>query len=82
MTATLPIVAQIVLEGMNIWSTERKMAFSKKHSKVLIKLNKAANGYYPNYNDAELGLAIEAEKAFYEAYLVEQRAHNQENRRE
>ena len=73
------LISGIVLEGMKIWSTERRFAFEKKHSKVLKRVRDASNGYFPNYNDAELGLAEEEEEDFYRAYYQELKLHNQEN---
>lgn len=72
------LIAGIILEGMKTWNTERRLAFEKKHYKVLMRVKDAENDMFPTYTDAELNLAKEEEEAFLEAYYIEAKAHTKE----
>ena len=70
------LIAQISLEVLKGFNRERRLAFSKRWDKVLKRVEDAANAHYPEYTDAELALAKEEEKRFYEAFLAEIKFHN------
>ena len=72
------LIAGIILEGMKTWNSERRLAFEKKHYKVLMRVKDAENDRFPTYTDAELALAKEEEEAFLEAYYIEAQAHTRE----
>ena len=69
---TLPIIiGQILLEGMELWTEERKHRFQKMHATILSKISVAENAEYPVYTDAALTLAKEELDNFYLAYYEE-----------
>jgi hypothetical protein len=74
------LIAGIVLEGMKTWNQERRLAFEKKHYKILKRVVDAENARYPIFNDAELALAKQEEELFLEAYYIEAQAHTKEVR--
>jgi hypothetical protein len=73
------LIAQILLEGMQTWNSERRLKVSRDHKKVLDNLNKAVNAAYPDYTDAAVGLAEEEKEAFLLAYHQNQLEHKQES---
>lgn len=72
------LIAGIILEGMKTWNSERRLAFEKKHYRILKRVVDAENARFPIYTDAELALAKEEEEAFLVAYSIEQKAHTKE----
>ena len=69
---TVPIiVGQILLEGMKLWSDERKHRFQKRYLKTLEKIDNEENLLNPDYNDARLMLAKQELDRFYKAYYEE-----------
>lgn len=62
------IVGQILLEGIKLWSSERKHAFSKKYHKILTSIDRSEGAQFPHYTDASLMRDKKALEAFLEAY--------------
>lgn len=77
-TAITPLILQILLGGMDIWKSERRSAFQKKHAEILERVRKAKDAHFPEFNGAILALAERDMEVFYMAYLQEQKAHNVE----
>lgn len=75
----IPLILPIILEGMKIFSRERKNRFVNKHHKILERINNAENAKPPSYSDAELGLAREELETFIKAFHHELKEHNAEN---
>lgn len=67
----LELIGNIVLQGMELWSVERKKAFQKKHFKILEELDQARSKVYPEYTDIEVALAKRKYENFLEAYHLE-----------
>ena len=65
------IVASIVLEGLKLWSEERRTRFMDEHHELIQDLRKAENDQTSNYSDAAIDLAEEALQDFYKAYHAE-----------
>ncbi len=76
------LIAGIILEGMKIWSVERRLAFQNKHYEVLKRVVDAENDQFPIYTDAELALAKQEEEIFLEAYYKEMISHRKEGENE
>ena len=76
------LIAGILLEGMKIWSTERRLSFQNKHYDVLKRVLDAENDQFPIYTDAELQLAQQEEEIFLQAYHKEMISHRQESENE
>lgn len=72
------VLAQIVLEGLKTWNQERRLAFKKKHAKVLRAVEVAAGRIHPDYSDAELNITKREKRIFMQAYLTEMMSHNKE----
>ena len=62
------IIGQILLEGMKLWSAERKNHFAKKYKKILDDIDHAENAAHPHYTDARLMRHKEELERFLEAY--------------
>jgi len=65
------MILGIVLEGLKLLqlldpAVSKK--FEKQHHKILKKINKAKNKYYPYFSDAELALGRQELQTFYRAY--------------
>jgi hypothetical protein len=67
----------IILEGLKTFNEERRTRFEKKHYKILQRIQKEERGEYPDYSDANLGLANEEFELFVQAYSEELKANNE-----
>lgn len=68
----LNLIGNILLSGMELWSTESKKSFTRKHKKILKKVADAQNAHGDEYTDSQLALSEEELESFYKAYLIEQ----------
>lgn len=64
-------VAQIILEGLKLFSEHQKTALQKEHYDALKHLEDAQNAKFPSYTDLELALAKMRLEKFYKAYHLE-----------
>lgn len=65
------VIAQIILQGMKIFSEERRRHLSSEYLGLLQAVKDAENAQAPDYNDAQLALAVEARDNFLRAYQTE-----------
>ncbi len=64
-------IANIILAGAKIFSEERQRYYESKMAEVIQAVKDAENQRFPDYSDAKLALAIEAQETFLEAYAAE-----------
>lgn len=69
--STFTLISKIVLEGLELWSSERKHKFQKKYYYTLERLALAEDAQYPNYTDANVMLSKRELEIFLEAYYTE-----------
>lgn len=67
----LELIGNIVLQGMELWSVERKKAFQKKHFNILEELDQARRRVFPEYTDIDVSMAKKKYKNFLQAYHLE-----------
>ena len=67
----LELIGNIVLQGMELWSVERKKAFQKKHFNILEELDQARRKVFPEYTDIDVAIAEKKYRNFLQAYHLE-----------
>jgi hypothetical protein len=74
------LIGQIVLEGVQLWSEERRTRFMDEYKDILDRITEAENAKPPIYTDSELDLAEQERMNFLEAYHTELKAINHEKK--
>ncbi len=69
--ALLPILGEIILEGMQGWNEERRTRFKDKYHDILTKLDKYRNRTPDNWIDSDIELGEQELKTFLKAYASE-----------
>lgn len=64
-------IVKILLNGMEIFSDERRRHFSALFLEKAQNVKDAENKLNPDYSDAKLALAVEAQEIFLAAYETE-----------
>ena len=67
-------IAQIILTGAKIFSDERQRYYENKMLEVIQAVKDAENARHPDYSDAKLALAVEAQESFLLAFNSEFKA--------
>lgn len=72
----LPLIGNIIHEGMKLWNEERRTRFMDEHFEILAKLKNAENAQGSDYCDAEIDLLKEELETFLCAYHSELSEYN------
>lgn len=69
--ALIPILGEIVLEGMKAWNESRRTRFADQYHDILTALDKARNRPADNWMDSEIDWYEEKLETFLKAYAQE-----------
>ena len=72
------VIGGIILEGMKLWSQERKHKFMNEYHEILTLIDEAKRREIGDYTDAENDVLKREFKIFLEAYRRELMTHNKE----
>jgi hypothetical protein len=75
-TALLPIIGEIIHEGMEMWSEERRTRFKDKYHDILSKLDTFRNRQPKDWIDSDIELAEQELETFLKAYASEVKNEN------
>lgn len=71
MMTLIPIILEIVRDGVRIWSEERRARFMKKHESYMNDLGEAIRDSKGSYSDSKVDLLQEKFNNFLTAYHSE-----------
>lgn len=72
----IPIIGEIVLEGMQMWSEERRTRFMDDYHDILTKLEKARSRSADTWVDSDIDIAQRDLEIFLKAYSSEVKSEN------
>lgn len=78
-TALLPIIGEIVLEGMKGWNEKRRTRFKDKYHRILTNLEKAKSQTPDRWIDSEIDILVVKLEIFLKAYKTELENENTSN---
>lgn len=71
------LIAGIVLEGLKVFSEERRTRFMDEYHDIITEIESAKTDRSDNYTDARIDVGKKRKKLFLEAYHKELKAHNE-----
>ena len=75
-TALIPILGEIVLEGMKGWSEKRRTRFKDQYHEILTRLDSYRNKTPDNWIDSDIEIGEQELETFLKAYASEVRNEN------
>lgn len=77
--ALIPIIGEIVLEGIKGWSEERRTRFKDQYHNILTKLERYESRTPENWIDSDIDIATKELEIFLKAYSSEVKSENASN---
>lgn len=75
----IPVLGEIVVEGMKGWNEKRRTRFKDQYHDILTRLDRYRNRTPDNWIDSDIELAEQELETFLKAYASEVKSENSSN---